>query len=177
MTQEKLPEPGDFAALFARTERTAVHLETRDAYTPDDPLFVRWLAGEVTPGDIAEHEREWGDLVRATVARGVVMRRARVVSEPLAPFIRFEYEGTGPLNVAAGEQVRWLPRTRASDLCLPGNDFWVLDDRLVQFHYFAGDGRWLFDELTEDPAVVKMCAMAFEAVWERAIPHEKYRPE
>ncbi len=23
---------------------------------------------------------------------------------------------------------------RASDLCLPGNDFWVLDERLVRFH-------------------------------------------
>ncbi|RAY14604.1 hypothetical protein DPM19_12615 [Actinomadura craniellae] len=77
----------------------------------------------MTPDDIAEHEREWGDLVRVMVARSVVIRRARVASEPLAPFIRFEYEGTGPLNLASSEQVRWLPRTRASDLRLPDNDF------------------------------------------------------
>ncbi len=27
-----------------------------------------------------------------------------------------------------------------------------------------------------DPAVIKLCAAAFEAVWERAIDHENYRP-
>jgi hypothetical protein len=37
---------------------------------------------------------------------------ARVVSEPLAPFIRYEYEITSGLNIAAGEEVRWLPRRR-----------------------------------------------------------------
>jgi hypothetical protein len=31
------------------------------------------------------------------------------------------------MNAAAGEDVRWLPRRRASDLALPGTDFWVLD--------------------------------------------------
>jgi hypothetical protein len=176
MAQAKVPDPEDFAALFATVERTAVHLELRDAYTPDDPLFISWLAGKVTPEDIADHESEWGDLVRVTVARGVVMRRARVVSEPLAPFTRFEYDGAGPLNEAAGERVRWLPRRQASDLCLPGNDFWVLDDRLVRFGYFSGVGDYLGAELVDDPAIVKHCAMAFESVWARAIDHEEYRP-
>ncbi|MFG3049848.1 DUF6879 family protein [Kitasatospora sp. NPDC048239] len=32
------------------------------------------------------------------------------------------------------------------------------------------------DEVTTDPAVVKLCASAFEATWDRAIPHEDYRP-
>ena len=99
-----------------------------------------------------------------------------MVSEPIAPFIRFEYEITATVNIAAGEQVRWLPRRRASDLCLPGNDFWVFDDRLVRFGYFAGDGEFLEHELADDPAVVRLCAAAFEAVWERAVPHAKYRP-
>lgn len=30
-------------------------------------------------------------------------------------------------NVKAGEEVRWLPRRQASDLALPGNDFWLFD--------------------------------------------------
>ncbi len=77
---------------------------------------------------------------------------------------------------AAGEQVRWLSRRRASDLCLPGNDFWIFDKRLIRFSHFAGNGDFLEDELCDDPAVVKMCAAAFEAVWDRAIPHAEYRP-
>ena len=104
------------------------------------------------------------------------MRRARIASEPLADFIRFEFELTAPHNIAAGEKVRWLPRRQASDIALPGNDFWVFDDRLVRFGHFAGDGRFLDDETTADPDVVKLCASAFEAVWERAIPHEQYQP-
>ena len=98
------------------------------------------------------------------------------MSEPIAPFIRYEYDITDGTNIAAGEEVRWLPRRRASDLALPGNDFWLLDDRLIRFGYFAGDGEFLEHELVDDPAVVKLCSSAFEAVWERAVPHADYRP-
>ena len=84
------------------------------------------------------------------------------MSEPLADFIRFEYDITNWLNIAAGEQVRWLPRRQASELCLPGNDFWVFDERLVRFSHFAGNGEFLEDELADDPAVVELCTSAFE---------------
>jgi len=163
-----------FDELFASATTSAVHLEMRDTYTPGDPLYLRWLAGDGI--DIAGEEREWYDLVQTTVARGVHMRRARIVSEPLADFIRFEYELTPPLNLAAGDQVRWLPRRRATDIALPGNDFWVIDNRLARINHFTGDGEILDGEITDEPAVVKLCASAFEAVWERAIPHKEYRP-
>jgi len=78
--------------------------------------------------------------------------RIRVVSEPLAPFIRFEYEMTAAVSIAAGEQVRWLPRRRGVDLCLPLNDYWVFDGRLVRFHYFSGTGEIVEDELADDPS-------------------------
>lgn len=80
------------------------------------------------------------------------------------------------LNVGAGEQIRWLPRRNASDIALPGDDFWLIDDRLVMFHFFSGDGDWVAPgcELTEEPAAVSLCASAFETVRERGIPHEKY---
>lgn len=162
-----------FSELIAATTASAVHLEMRDAYTPDDQRFLDWLAGKPLP---EQANPEWSALVRTHAARGVRFRRARVVSEPIAPFIRFEYEITTTVNIASGEQVRWLPRRRASDLCLPGNDFWVFDDRLVRFGYFAGDGEFLEHELTDDTAVVKLCATAFEAVWERAVPHAEYWP-
>lgn len=170
-------EVAPFAELFAAVECTAVHLEMRDAYTPDDALFRRWLAnGDITDEELLDHEAEWASIARDAIGRGVVIRRTRVVSEPLADFTSFEYRCAGPLNVAAGELVRWLPRRHASDLTLPGNDCWVLDDRLVIFGHFAGDGTLLGNELVEEPAVVKMCAAAFEAAWERAIPHDQYRP-
>lgn len=160
--------------LIQSAVSSAVHLEMRDVYTPDDPVFLEWRAGKLNTGSPAYPE--WFAEVREHAARGVGFRRARIVSEPVTDFIRFEYEITAALNVAAGEQVRWLPRRQASDLRLPGNDFWVFDDRAVRFGHFAGDGSYLGDEEVDDSSVVALCASAFEAVWERAIPHEEYRP-
>jgi uncharacterized protein DUF6879 len=74
----------------------------------------------------------------------VRFRRARVVSEPLGGYISFEHAITDEVNIAAGEDVRWLPRRRASDLCLLGNDFWLFDEKLTRFSY-SGDGHILED--------------------------------
>lgn len=160
--------------LIKSAVSSAVHLEMRDVYTPDDPVFLEWQAGKLDVGSPAYPG--WFEEVREHAARGVEFRRARIVSEPITDFIRFEYEITSALNVAAGERVRWLPRSQASDLCLPGNDFWVFDERIVRFGYFAGDGAYLGDEAVDEQSVVALCASAFEAVWERAIPHEAYQP-
>lgn len=170
-----MPTVPPFSELIADTTQSAVHLEMRDTYTPDDPVFRRWLAGESL--DFARDiGPEFAATVRGAVERGVRMRRARVVSEPLTDYLRFEHAVTADHNVAAGEEVRWLPRRRASDLALPGSDYWLFDDQLIRFGYFAGDGTFLENELVDDPEVVKLCQSAFEAVWDRAIPHAEYRP-
>ncbi len=164
-----------FETLLSRCTESAVHLEMRDEYTPDDPVFIDWKAG--VPIDPKQRWPEWYDLIVATIARGIVVRRARIVSEPVTDYIKYEYEVTEGLNLAAGEEVRWLPRRQASDIALPGNDFWLFDNQLVLFNIFAGDGHWPDDgtELREEPAVVQLCARAFESVWQRAIPHRDYR--
>ncbi len=142
------------------------------------PIFTAWQDGQRDdPNDRSSWWRPWHDLVAEARGRGVTIRRARIVSEPVSEYIRFEYDITHR-NVAAGEEIRWLPRRRASDLALPGNDFWVFDAHVVLWTHFTGEGEvspegW---EITQDPAAVKACAVAFEAVWERAIPHEAYRP-
>jgi hypothetical protein len=151
---------------------SAVHLETRDVYTPSDPLYRDWLAGRPVPVPALP---EWRELVRFHTARGVSFRRARIVSEPLSDYIRYEHYITDASNVAAGEEIRWLPRQNARGLLVPVNDFWVLDNRLVRFGYFAGDGEFLEHELTDDPEIVRTCGEAFECVWEVGVPHADYR--
>lgn len=164
-----------FSELISRCEQSAVHLELRDSYgvasEADD--FTAWkAAGRITPESV-ESRRPWLDLVREAVGRGVVMRRARVVSVPVSEYIQYEHAGTY-LNVGAGELVRWLPRRDAATLALPGADFWLFDDRLIRFGHFSGDGASAGHELNSDPEVIKLCAAAFEGVWERATPHEKF---
>ncbi|MEU3657850.1 DUF6879 family protein [Streptomyces sp. NPDC032161] len=165
-----------FAELLADTHHMAVHLEMRDVYAVGDEAedfesFLRTGAPNLDPG--RSFWPQWMPLVQDAVARGVVMRRARIVSEPVTDYIRYEHAIT-PLNLQAGEDVRWLPRRQAADLALPGADFWLLDDRLVQFNHFTGNGDWAAKERTDKPAVTELCRTAFETVWERAVPHEKY---
>jgi hypothetical protein len=164
----------EFKELIATARHSAIHLETRDMYTPMGPVFVDWQAGK--PIEYDRH-LDWVQLVQETVGRGVDWRRARIVSEPVTDFIQYEWETTTIVNAAAGEKVRWLPRRLASDLLLPGNDFWVFDDKLVRFTNFAGDGSWGPHVLNEDPEIIRMCTTAFEAVWERAIDHAEYVPD
>lgn len=166
-----------FAELLDGAQRSAVHLEMRDAYgvagEADD--FARWQStGERDMDPGSPYWSSWVELVRRTVARGVTVRRARIVSEPVSDYIRFEHAGT-PVNVEAGEQVRWLARRRASDIALPGNDFWLIDGRVIRWNHFTGDGASGGGEISEDPAAAKLCADAFETVWERATPHQDYK--
>jgi len=165
-----------FAELLADCQRSAVHLEMRDVYgvANEDADFAAWKDGY--RHDPADRDSWWYPfltLVSDAVARGVEFRRARVVSEPVSDYIRFEHSCTFQ-NIAAGEAVRWLPRRLASDLLLPGNDLWIFDDRLIRFGLFSGDGAFIENVTDNDPATGKRCADTFEAVWERAIPHAPY---
>ncbi|MER5886841.1 DUF6879 family protein [Streptomyces sp. NPDC001941] len=163
---------------LAKAQHSAVHLEMRDGYTPDDAEFARWRAGHRyhgSPANLPDWWGEWHDVVQGMTSRGVVMRRARIVSEPVTEYIRYEHDMTFA-NVAAGELVRWLPRRQAADIALPGTDFWMFDGVAVLFTFFSGVGDVVDRELSTDPVILNMVNSAFEAVWRRAIPHEEYRP-
>lgn len=165
-----------FDEVLSAAKRSAVHLEMRDTYMLDDPWFLAWRTGDFDVDDPGN--QWWPKLIRETVARGVQVRRARIVSEPISDYVRFEYDITGRHNVEPGEQVRWLPRRQAAELALPGADFWLFDDETVMFNHFDGNGQWAEPgiELRNEPAVAKLCRSAFEAVWDRAVPHADYRP-
>jgi hypothetical protein len=166
-----------FAELLDGAQFTAVHLEMRDAYgvASEAEDFARWKStGERDMDPGSPYWGPWVELIRRTVARGVTVRRARIVSEPVSDYIRYEHAGT-PVNLQAGEQVRWLARRRASDIALPGNDFWLVDGHLIRWNHFTGDGASAGGEISENPATAKLCADAFEAVWARAVPHEDYK--
>ncbi|RKN45821.1 DUF6879 family protein [Streptomyces hoynatensis] len=164
------------ADLIASATRSAVHLEMRDVYAvaPENEQLAAWRAsGRRNTDPDSAYWQGWSRIVRRAVARGVTVRRARIVSEPASEYVRFEHAGT-PANLAAGEDVRWLPRRQAAALALPGTDFWLFDHRLVRFGHFSGDGAVTGHELVDEPAVAELCSTAFESVWERAVPHHAY---
>jgi hypothetical protein len=156
----------------------AVHVEMRDVYTTDveRDRFKTWLSGEpLDPESESEWWRPWFELMKRNADAGKVLRRLRIVSEPVTQYIQFEWLDAAKL-VEAGEDVRWLPRANASTLLLPGNDFWMFDRETVVFTHFSGDGHVLGHEITRDPAIVANCAAAFEAAWKAATPHNEFKP-
>jgi hypothetical protein len=167
-----------FNDLLEAARHSAVHLEMRDVYGVGDESddFNEWQRNgrrDADPG--SPYWAPWVDLISRAAARGVTVRRARIVSEPVTDYIRYEHAGTA-VNIQAGEQVRWLPRRDAADLLLPGCDLWIFDGAQVLFNHFTGNGDWADPplELRTETGIVKQCADAFEAVWERSIPHDQY---
>ncbi|MFD7714249.1 DUF6879 family protein [Streptomyces sp. NPDC059814] len=167
------PAPPSFAEVIQDTERSAVHLETRDTYF-DNERFAAWRGGErVNWEDRDSWWRGFHDLVAQAVDRGVVIRRLRVVGEPVSEYIRWEHYVTRA-NVEAGEQVRWLPRRLTTNLSLPGNDYWLFDERLARIHHFAGDGALVEDEFSTESRLLKCLADSFETLWGHGIPHDEF---
>lgn len=167
-----------FEELFRRTKRSAVHLEMRDVYAVSDEAadFAKWRAtGQADLDPDSDHWHPWVTLLQDAVKRGVQVRRARIVSMPVTDYIRYEYALTA-VNLSAGEEIRWLPRRDASNIALPGNDFWLFDGRYVRINHFTGDGDGAKEpfEDSDDAALAQLCAAAFEAVWERATPHDAF---
>jgi hypothetical protein len=155
-----------------------MHLEMRDVYATEveKDRFATWLRGEpLDPDAEAEWWAPWFELMAGLKTAGKTLRRLRIVSEPVTDYIRFEWLDAAQL-VRAGEDVRWLPRRRASALLLPGNDFWMFDRETVAFTHFSGDGHVLDREMTTDPAIVTACVSSFEDAWKIAIRHAEYEP-
>ncbi|WP_327655667.1 DUF6879 family protein [Streptomyces sp. NBC_00483] len=162
-----------FSELLANTRKSAVHLEMRDDYGAN-PRLEAWQRGERINWD--DRETWWQpfhQVIADAVSRGVVIRRARIVSEPVSEYIRWEHYATHS-NVVAGEDVRWLPRSQAAGILVPVNDFWLFDGKLLRIHHFAGDGSHVRDELSENSMELEHCAAAFEDIWQRAVPHDQF---
>jgi hypothetical protein len=164
----------EFDELLTGFEQEAVHLETRDAYgtAVELPHMRKWEAGE--PDDL-EWLQGWCATLRETVKAGRLVRRARIVSEPLSDYQRWSYSIAQPM-VDAGEDIRWVPRRIVSSVAIPGNDFYLFDKRLVVYLTYTGNGLDAGKFRTANAADVQLCSTAFEAVWKLGIPHRAYSP-
>lgn len=154
-------------------QREALHLEMRDSYgtAAEIPHLAKWEAGE--PDD-TDWLQPWFDTVRSGAQAGKVFRRLRIVSEPVSDYQKWVLKDS-PLFVEAGEDIRWVPRSRVSTVSLPDNDFWLFDDQVAVFLIFAASGQVVDRLRTTDRAAVGLCRTAFEATWELSIPDSEYQ--
>lgn len=161
----------DFKALACNRKR-AFHLEQRDTYNvaAEDEAFGRWLRGE--PDDYAWHA-DWLDFVRQATAAGVQLQRVRLASVPHSDYVRWGLD-VSPLNIEAGEDIRYLPRHLAEGIGLPDEDFWLLDEDVLVLSVFSADGRTGGFARPSSPELLRQCVAVRDQVWERAVPYAQY---
>jgi hypothetical protein len=165
----------DFAGLFDWFATRAFRLETLDQYAADyeEEAVRRFLAGEpLDPGFIAP----WLEQVATATGAGRQLQRVHVVTEPLSDYLRFEMDGYR-FTVAAGEDVRILPRSVARELELPGEDFWLFDDGPVARMRYDRHGAFLGAELVEEPDVVARYCQGRDVALQAATPFARYVAE
>ncbi len=53
-----------------------------------------------------------------------------------------------------------------------------MDEEILILHHFSGEGQWTGPrmEVCHDSALAAQYVRAYEAAWERAIPHTEYQP-
>jgi hypothetical protein len=106
------------------------------------------------------------------------VRRVRVITEPISEYIHFEYDST-PENLAAGEDIRWLPRRLVpADVIFPleGRDWWLFDNSFIAVGELDDHGRPLGSRISTDPALLGQCITVRDRLWLSAIPHTNYQP-
>ncbi|GGK15312.1 hypothetical protein GCM10010124_04950 [Pilimelia terevasa] len=148
------------------------HLELRDSYgvADENEALRAWQRGE-------EYQLQgldslcqfFGDLA----ARGRVLQRVKVVSEPLSDYQQWS------LNVSrrvarSGEEIRVVNRKVVATLLVPPADFYVLDGTRALFLHHDGNGGTGTFSITDDRSVVLRCIDSFSAVWDAAAPLDSY---
>src|SRR5436189_1343930 len=144
----------EFKALL-RASKRAWHVEFRDTYNveSEDESYERFRSGEP---DIYEWLAEWLELIQEVTTAGVAVQRARIVTVPHGDYTRWGF-AVAPHSIAAGEDIRYLPRHQIEDLDLPQEDYWLFDDDILVLSIFSEDGRTGGFALEPDPDATAHC--------------------
>jgi hypothetical protein len=183
---DRLPSlPGaelGFAAYSADYDRayTALtgviwKLERHQAFRePGDPSWEAFMAGDWARAmELNEAERPAAAAqVAEERARGVEVRRLRVVTDPPSPYVQWEMSflrllaeaGDRPRVLGAAEVAPWEARHGE----LP--EVLVLGDRLVYLLRYDGSGTPAGARRFDDPEVIASCAAEIAALYARGVP-------
>jgi uncharacterized protein DUF6879 len=164
----------DFDALFRHFAHTAFRLEVRESYAgmPYEVGPLRqFLAGE-DPVDLG-WTTDYRTLVARHAAAGRCISRVRIVSEPWSDYTRFGvWLAAG--NNAAGEDIRYLPRTHRVVAELPNEDYWLFDSHRLYILRFSEDDNMIGAEPVSDPARIVAANAARDAAWHHAVRRDPY---
>jgi len=157
--------------MFTTLKYSAWRLETRRRYA--------WDEQQDTYREFLEHGRvdwdlddPWCQERREQAALGKAFQRVRILDEPPTEGQRYLLDNARR-NSAVGETIRVLARSKADELHLPREDFWLFDARVVALLHFDQDDEMTGVELITDPVEVLRYAQAREAAWHHAVPYDQ----
>ncbi|MGV9680050.1 DUF6879 family protein [Nocardia sp. NPDC003482] len=158
--------------LLRQCQREAFRLEVRDSYgvPGEQEPMQRFLNNE--PFDLRGWFQDWYDFVQEQSARGVTIRRVRVLTVPHTDYHDWLLT-LAALNVEAGEDIRYLPRHDAGET--PRDDWWLLDNETVAYPLADREGRAVGGVgVTTDPHIVAYCRTERDRLWSEATPYVEY---
>jgi hypothetical protein len=165
----------EFLAMVRNFRESAFHIETRPAYALgyEQADLNRFLAGVPVPPPDLDWWQPWLERVARFTAEEKRVARVRILEEPPTDYQRWLLWAT-PWHAAAGEDIRYLPRSQAERIGLPlVNDWWLLDDERVILMAFteAGEisGKWLLT----DPVAVAPYRKWRDLAFRHATPAEQ----
>ncbi|MFC8530167.1 DUF6879 family protein [Nocardia sp. NPDC057227] len=169
-----LDGPDGLRPIFSTARSRAFHLEVHDDYLAEtETASLAAFRADETADPGGAWFTGWTDHVADTVARGVAVHRARVVTEPHTLYTRYLL-ALSTHNIAAGEDVRYLARHLAVAADPGREDFWLFDDTSVAFSLFDDRGYWAGAAFTDDPTVVAHAVAVRDRVWAAAVPFARY---
>ena len=143
----------EFSALLRSFERDAFHFEAQPAYALDYEReeFERFLKGRPRAPDEIGWWKPWLDRMRQYAAEGRRVSRVRIVDEPPTDYQRWLLWAV-PWHAETGEDIRYMPRSRAERTGLPLDaDWWLLDGERVIVTRFTDGGEIREKILITDP--------------------------
>ncbi|MET9083737.1 DUF6879 family protein [Streptomyces sp. NPDC004237] len=170
-----VPQPisfTEFGRMFTTLRHSAWRLETRGRYAEDEvtDTYRQFAAGQPVEWDLDD---PWCTNRREQTAAGKRFERVRILDAPPTVGQRYLLDNARR-NTAVGETIRVLTRTRAEELQLPREDFWLFDARTVALLHFDQADVMTGVELITNPVEVLRYAQAREAAWHFAVPYDQY---
>jgi hypothetical protein len=167
----------EFLAMVRGFRRSAFRLETRGTYAPgyEREDFARFLAGAPRPPSEVDWWRPWLDRVGRLTREGKTVSRVRILNEPPSDYERWQL-WAARWHAEAGEDIRYLPRSRAERIGLPvDQDWWLLDDERLILMEFAADGDIGPKTLITDDGTVARYRAWRDLAMRNAAPAEEIR--
>lgn len=147
----------DFNHAFRYFKTEAFRLECQPVYLVDEERETfEEFQNSAKPQPVTEYPfyAAWLDRVRDAASHGRRLTRVRVLEEPPTTYQQWEI-WAAEHNIAAGETVRYIPRSQANEIGLPvDDDWWLFDDASVALMHFTAEGHPRGGEILTDPELL-----------------------